>query len=308
MDETRLLAAQFEAHRRAAAGGRLPHARLAERGRRRRPGGLAAAQPRRRRARVENLGGWLTTVVAPDLPGHAASRAGRGARSRWTPHVPDPTVQPATGRRDPEQRGAAGRLGRARRCSSFSSTLAPPTAGVRAARHVRGPVRRDRAHRRALADRGPAARQPRPPPGAGRSADARSPTCARQRQVVDAFLAAARGGDFEALVAVLDPERGPSRRCCVPRSARSRRPGRRCCTGARTGEPARRSMFSRLSGPDHMSPVGAGEQRHSGWSPIVRTRSFSALGFHRLGREGCRASTSLATPIVLRQLDPARLA
>jgi RNA polymerase sigma-70 factor (ECF subfamily) len=29
---------------------------------------------------------------------------------------------------------------------------------------------------------------------------------ARQRQVVDAFLAAARGGDFEALLAVLDPE------------------------------------------------------------------------------------------------------
>ena len=29
---------------------------------------------------------------------------------------------------------------------------------------------------------------------------------ARQREVVDAFLAAARGGDFEALVAILDPD------------------------------------------------------------------------------------------------------
>jgi RNA polymerase sigma-70 factor (ECF subfamily) len=29
---------------------------------------------------------------------------------------------------------------------------------------------------------------------------------ARQREVVDAFLAAARGGDFDALVALLDPE------------------------------------------------------------------------------------------------------
>ena len=28
----------------------------------------------------------------------------------------------------------------------------------------------------------------------------------RQREVVDAFLAAARGGDFEALLAVLDPD------------------------------------------------------------------------------------------------------
>ena len=32
------------------------------------------------------------------------------------------------------------------------------------------------------------------------------PDLARQREVVDAFLAAARNGDFDALVAVLDPE------------------------------------------------------------------------------------------------------
>src|SRR5919199_875827 len=43
-------------------GACLPHARLAKRGRRRRPGGLAPARPLRRRA-VENPGGWLTTVV-----------------------------------------------------------------------------------------------------------------------------------------------------------------------------------------------------------------------------------------------------
>ena len=32
------------------------------------------------------------------------------------------------------------------------------------------------------------------------------PDLARQREVVDAFFCAARGGDFEALVAVLDPD------------------------------------------------------------------------------------------------------
>ncbi len=32
------------------------------------------------------------------------------------------------------------------------------------------------------------------------------PDLARQRQVVDAYLAAARGGDFDALLAVLDPD------------------------------------------------------------------------------------------------------
>ena len=37
---------------------------------------------------VENLGGWLTTVVAPGLPRHAARRARRGARSRSTPTCP----------------------------------------------------------------------------------------------------------------------------------------------------------------------------------------------------------------------------
>src|SRR6185436_9351549 len=41
-----------------------------------------------------------------------------------------------------------------------------------------------------------------------RGADLRppDPDLARQREVVDAFFRAARGGDFEALVSVLDPE------------------------------------------------------------------------------------------------------
>src|SRR5256885_11115752 len=34
----------------------------------------------------------------------------------------------------------------------------------------------------------------------------RGPDLARQREVVDAFLAASRAGDFEALVRVLDPD------------------------------------------------------------------------------------------------------
>ena len=38
------------------------------------------------------------------------------------------------------------------------------------------------------------------------AAPAPDPDLARQREVVDAFLAAAREGDFEALVAVLDPD------------------------------------------------------------------------------------------------------
>jgi ketosteroid isomerase-like protein len=40
----------------------------------------------------------------------------------------------------------------------------------------------------------------------GADVPAPDPDLARQRQVVDAFFLAARGGDFDALVAVLDPD------------------------------------------------------------------------------------------------------
>ena len=54
------------------------------------------------------------------------------------------------------------------------------------------------------AGRGPAAREPRPPAVRG-SVPPPDPDLDEQRQVVDAFLAAARAGDFEALLDVLDP-------------------------------------------------------------------------------------------------------
>jgi RNA polymerase sigma-70 factor (ECF subfamily) len=42
--------------------------------------------------------------------------------------------------------------------------------------------------------------------GAGSGAPARETDATRQRAVVDAFLAASRGGDFQALLALLDPD------------------------------------------------------------------------------------------------------
>ena len=85
--------------------------------------------------------------------------------------------------------------------------------------------------RRALPDRGAAARQPGPAPGAGHGAPPEA-DLARQRDVVDAFLAASRGGDFEALVAVLDPD--VVLRSTVARSVRTRRPS----SAARRRSPA----------------------------------------------------------------------
>ena len=92
-------------------------------------------------------------------------------------------------------------------------TLSPRRAArVRPARHVRGALRRDRHDPRPLpaATRQLASRarrrvraRPRPP----------TPTSTRQREVVDAFLAAARDGDFEALARGARPgRRAPGRR------------------------------------------------------------------------------------------------
>src|SRR5437870_5043633 len=53
--------------------------------------------------------------------------------------------------------------------------------------------------------RGPGGLAPARPRRRVRGAAA-APDIARQREVVGAFLAAARGGDFEALVSVLDPD------------------------------------------------------------------------------------------------------
>lgn len=52
----------------------------------------------------------------------------------------------------------------------------------------------------------PTARQPGPTPGARRRGHAPDPDLGRQREVVDAFFAAARQGDLDALVAVLHPD------------------------------------------------------------------------------------------------------
>ena len=86
---------------RPPARGGLPDARLAERGRRCRAGGVAAAQPRRRRAAIENLGGWLTTVVARVCLEHAALARRRGARSRSACTCPSRSSSRADGV-DPE--------------------------------------------------------------------------------------------------------------------------------------------------------------------------------------------------------------
>ena len=152
---------------------------------------------------IENLGGWLTTVVARVSPRHAAL-AQVAARGAAGPARARADREPR-GRRRPRARGAAGRLGRPGAAGGARDAGSRRAARVRAARHVRHAVRRDRPARGPHPDRGTAAGEPRTQAGPGRGA-VPDPDLERQREVVDAFLAASREGDFEALVAVLDPD------------------------------------------------------------------------------------------------------
>ena len=112
-------------------------------------------------------------------------------------HVPEPVATGTTAAIPRRKRVLADSVGLA--LLVVLETLdAGGAARVRAPRHVRGAVRGDRVDRRPHAGGGAAAREPRAPPraGSGRGAGA---DLARQREVVDAFLAALRGGDFEGL-------------------------------------------------------------------------------------------------------------
>jgi RNA polymerase sigma factor (sigma-70 family) len=151
--------------------------------------------------RVENLGGWLTTVVARiclDM-----LRARRARREEPLDHrLPDPVVSLGAGL-DPEDQALLGEgVGLALQVVLGTLTPAERLAFVLhdlfAVRfeEIAAILGRSEAAARQLASR--ARRRVR-------GAPAPDPDLGRQREVVDAFLAAARGGDLDALVAVLDP-------------------------------------------------------------------------------------------------------
>jgi RNA polymerase sigma-70 factor (ECF subfamily) len=162
---------------------------------------------------VANLGGWLTTVV-----GRVCLDMLRARRSRQEDYVgsrlPEPIVS-LDDETDPEQEALlADSVGLA--LLVVLETLTPVERLAFVLHDMFGVpfdeiatiVGRTPDAARQLASRGRRRVQ-----GAAPSPDA---DLARQREVVDAFLAASRAGDFEALVAVLDPDvvfrsdRGPT--------------------------------------------------------------------------------------------------
>jgi len=152
---------------------------------------------------VENFGGWLTTVVARLSLNMLRSRRSRHEEPLG-PHVPDPIIDRADGT-DPEHEALlADAVGLA--LLVVLQTLSPAER-LAYVLHDMFAVPFDEIA--AIADRSPAAtrqlasRARRRVRGGTPAPDADLPA---QWEVVDAFLAAARDGDFDALVAVLDPD------------------------------------------------------------------------------------------------------
>ncbi len=152
---------------------------------------------------VENLGAWLTTIVARVALNMLRSRTTRREQPLDV-HVPDPVVDPADGT-DPEHEALlADSVGLA--LLVVLETLSPAERLAFVLHDMFAVPFDDIApivERSADATRQLASRARRRVRGTAPVPDADLDT---QWKVVDAFLAAAREGNFEALVGVLDPD------------------------------------------------------------------------------------------------------
>lgn len=156
-----------------------------------------------RAGEIDNLGGWLTTVVARECL-HMLRTRQRRREDPFAAGLPDPVITPDQ-ELDPEQEVLlADSVGLALLIVLDSLTPAERLAFVMhdmfdlSFDEIAGMVGRSPAAARQLASR--ARRRVK---GAGIPPER---DLARQRQVVDAFFAAARAGEFDALVQVLHPD------------------------------------------------------------------------------------------------------
>jgi RNA polymerase sigma factor (sigma-70 family) len=152
---------------------------------------------------VENLGGWLTTIVARVCLNMLRSRNLRREESLGV-HLPDPLVSSGGSLQPEEEALLADSVGLA--LLVVLDTLAPAERLAFVLHDMFGVPFEELAPmtgRTPAAARQLASRARRRVQGAAVPAPDRD--LGRQRDVVDAFFAAARGGDFDALVAVLDP-------------------------------------------------------------------------------------------------------
>ena len=242
---------------------------------------------------VDNLGGWLTTVVARLCLDRLRARKARHEESL---EVIPLDVRPleADGGADPEQAAIlADSVGLAILIVLEQLTPAERLAFVLhdtfglSFEEIAPIVERSPTATRQLASR--ARRRVRGVTATG------SLSPARQRELVTAFLAAARAGDFEALLRVLDPDvvvraEGPTVAALLGPTRQSR--GRE--------EVARQALlFRNVAAGAHLALVNGAP----GFVVFIGERPFAVLGFHFT--EGLAPHAIAAIDVVL---TPERLA
>ncbi len=242
---------------------------------------------------IENLGAWLTTVVARLCLDMLRSRTSRREEPLGA-HVPDPIISRADAP-DPEHQALlAESVGLA--LLVLLETLSPAERLAFVLHDVFGVPFEEIAPivgRSASAARQLASRARRHVRGATTSSDS---DLTRQREVVDAFFAAARDGDFDALVAVLDPD-------VVLRSDGGIvRPGASVVIRGARAVAEQALTFARLSPFVRPALVNGA----AGVVVAPRGRPFSVMGF-TVRRAKIVEIDILADPARLRQLDLAVL-
>lgn len=155
-------------------------------------------------AEIDNLAGWLTTVVARVSLNALRARNVRRSASLEA-HLPDPIVLPAADLQPEEETVLADSVGLALLVVLDTLTPAERLAFVLhdmfdlPFEEIAPMLDRSVIAVRQLASRGRRRVQ-------GASVPSGDTDVVRQRKVVDAFYAAARQGDFDGLVGVLDPD------------------------------------------------------------------------------------------------------
>jgi RNA polymerase sigma factor (sigma-70 family) len=153
---------------------------------------------------VENLGGWLTTILARVCLNMLRARKTRREQA-FGVHIPDPVISSIGALQPDEQAVLADSVGLA--LLVVLDTLSPAERLAFVLHdmfdlpfeEIAPMVGRSPAAARQLASR--ARRRVK-----GAEVPSPDPDLDRQRDVVDAFFRAARGGDFDSLVALLDPD------------------------------------------------------------------------------------------------------
>jgi len=240
---------------------------------------------------VDNPGGWLTTVVARVCLDMLRSRRSR-REEPLGPHVPEPIVSREDGM-DPEHEALlADSVGLA---MLVVLEMLAPAERLAFVLHDMFAVPFDEiapiVGRSPDAARKLASRARHRVQGATPEPDV---DLARQRQVVDAFLAAAREGDFDALVAVLDPDVVLRADRGVARLSRELRGARAVAEGALS--------FARLAPFARPALVNGA----AGFIVAPRGRPFAVAGFTVRGGKIVEIDL-LADPDRLRALDPSVL-